>query len=75
MIRELGKLDDALAALAARAEQVGELPDDAGIEFVKKGLLFRQAAVAEEFQHFRELWENPQTSEALKQKSTRPTAT
>ena len=66
MIRELGKLDDTLAALATRAEQVGELPDDAGIESVKKGLLFRQAAVAEEFRHFRELWESPQTSEALK---------
>ena len=56
MIRELGKLDDTLAALAVRAEQVGELPDNAGIESVKKGLLFRQAAIAEEFRHFGDLW-------------------
>jgi signal transduction histidine kinase/CheY-like chemotaxis protein len=68
MIKQLGKLDDALASLADRAEQVGELPDDSGVGSVKKGLLYRQAAVAKEVDHFRKMWDDPATSEALKQK-------
>ncbi|MEX3011612.1 response regulator [Hoeflea sp. TYP-13] len=67
MVKELGKLDEALASLAARAEQVEQLSDDASIESVKKGLLFRQNAVKEEFQHFRDLWLSPKTPEELRE--------
>ncbi len=67
MVKCIGELDDALAQLAGRAAQVELLPDDAGVESVKKGLLFRQDAVKAEFERFRELWLSPETPESLRQ--------
>ncbi len=68
MINELGSLDDALAALASRAKQISELPDSAGFESVKRGLLFRQESVAEDVERFHQLWEDPRTDVDLRQK-------
>ena len=67
MVKCIGELDDALAQLAGRAAQVEMLPDDAGVESVKKGLIFRQDAVKTEFERFRELWLSPETPESLRQ--------
>ena len=67
MVKCIGELDDALAQLAGRAAQVEMLPDDAGVESVKKGLIYRQNAVKTEFERFRELWLSPETPEALRQ--------
>ncbi len=66
MINQLAKLDDALTSLADRAEQVGTLEENAGVDSVKKGLRFRQVAVEEQYLKFRKLWEDPQTPETLK---------
>ncbi|MDA4845656.1 response regulator [Hoeflea poritis] len=67
MVKCIGELDDALAQLAGRAAQVETLQDDAGVESVKKGLIFRQNAVKTEFERFRELWLSPETPESLRQ--------
>ena len=67
MAKSLYKLDQALISLADRAIQVEGLPADAGIESVKKGLIFRQEAVETELTQFRELWLSPQTPQSLKQ--------
>ena len=66
MIDALHKLDLALMSLADRAVQVENLPDDAGIESVKKGLIFRQEAVETELSQFRQLWFSPQTPQSLR---------
>ena len=68
MINELGELDDALAALATRAEQLDAMPDSTDLQAARNGLLFRQAVVAEVMDRFRLLWDDPLTGDGLRQR-------
>ena len=67
LIKQVEKLDNSLASLAERAELLGEIKDGAPFESARKAFLYRQAAVKGQFLEFHQLWDAPQTPDALKQ--------
>lgn len=68
MVSEFGRLDDSLASLAARAEQLDTLPANANLETARNGLLMKQAAVEEALQRVRGLWRDPLTGDSLRRR-------